>query len=215
MVGDVNISRATSAARGLRFPWGFAPGHARCAGWAARAARVGLAAWLVVAPAPLPAVTLEELRSAEKLTPKKFAGYFSDFKYEYLDEIQPPAKFLARQSGDCDDYAILADLVLRGHGYQTRLVHVRMIGLVAHAVCYVTEDKLYLDYNNRVYVIKTQRCGPELRDIAGKVADSFEANWTSVSEFVYVNGLKRIVQTVPKVAAERSTKPEKKIVIDF
>jgi len=69
------------------------------------------------------------------------------------------------------DYAVLAGHVLRHHGQNPRLIHVRMVGRVAHAVCYVTESKAYLDYNNRKYAINMERCGASLREIATQVAD--------------------------------------------
>ena len=47
----------------------------------------------------------------------------------------------------------------------------RFVGRVAHAVCYVTEDKAYLDYNNRKYALNVERCGATLREIAAQVAD--------------------------------------------
>lgn len=133
----------------------------------------------------LDAVTLGELLTDPKLTPKKFAGYFEDFAYEYSPEVQPPDMFLQRRRGDCDDYAILADHVLKRAGFGTRLIHVRMVGRVAHAVCYVVQNRAYLDFNNRKYAFNLQRSGSSLREIAVKVADSLEANWTSVSEFTY------------------------------
>jgi len=133
----------------------------------------------------LHAVTLDELLNDPKMSPKRFADYFGDFAYEYGEAVQTPEQFLGSRRGDCDDYAILADYVLKKKNYETRLIHVRMVGRVAHAVCYVTQSHAYVDYNNRRYFISLQRCGSTLREIATAVADSFEANWTSVSEFTY------------------------------
>lgn len=178
---------------------------------------------LVCLPLTLLAVTLDELLNTEKMTPRKFASYFKDFEYKLHSEIQPVEVFLETQSGDCDDYAILADRVLRKHGFTTKLVAIRMPGLVTHVVCYVVEEKVYLDFNNRVYLSRTERSDPDLRSIAQKVARSFEANWTSVSEFTYRDGVKEMVKTVSKtdvyVEEKETKKPEasgaKKIIIDF
>jgi hypothetical protein len=139
-----------------------------------------------------------------KMTPKRFASEVADFSYEFQARVQPPDEFLSRKSGDCDDFAVAADVVLRLREYHTRLVHVRMVGRVAHAVCYVDESKAYLDYNNRRYFFKLTGCKPRLREIAEKVADSFEANWTSVSEFTYNTKTeeKSIKWTVVKTAPE-------------
>ncbi len=159
-----------------------------CGGW--HRWRIGLAALAVGALVPprLDAVTLIELVTNANLTPKKFAAYFEDFDYEFSPEVLPAETFLRQERGDCDDYAILADYVLSGHQQQTRLIHVRMVGRVAHAICYVSGAKAYLDYNNRKFFFNVQRCGATLREIATEVADSLKANWTSVSEFTYDYG---------------------------
>lgn len=128
---------------------------------------------------------MRELLDNPKLNAKKFASYFSDFRYEFSRAIQTPEVFLTRARGDCDDYAVLADYVLKQRGYTTRLIHIRLAGRVAHAVCYVNEEKAYLDYNNRGVFFTLTRSGPDLREIASKVADSLEVNWTTASEFTY------------------------------
>lgn len=159
-----------------------------------------------LAAVPIPATPLPPELSDPGLTPKRFAAYFEDFEDEIGVEVQTPAEFLSRRRGDCDDYAILADHVLRQRGYDTRLVHVRMVGRIAHAICYVFEDRAYLDYNNRKFFFTLQRCGPTLREIATKVADWFEANWTSVSEFTYdyETEQKRFRITIVKTAPPES-----------
>lgn len=134
---------------------------------------------------PLVALTLEELMGDPALNPKRFAAHFENFEYEYHPAVQWPNVFLAERRGDCDDYAVLAHHVLKPRGFSTRIIHVRLVGRVAHAVCYVAESKAYLDYNNRRYFLNLQRSGATLREIATKVADSFEGNWTSASEFTY------------------------------
>ena len=146
---------------------------------------LGLLAGGMASPAALHAVTLAELTGQSRLTAKKFAGYFADFAYEFNTPIQPASVFLAREKGDCDDYVVLADFVLRKHNLETRLIHIRLTGRVAHAVCYVSENKAYLDYNNRAVFFTLTRSGPEIRDIAAKVADSLQASWTTASEFTY------------------------------
>ena len=93
--------------------------------------------------------------------------------------------FLQAKAGDCQDYAILADFVLSKKQFTTRLIRVVMVGMLAHDVCYVAETRGYLDYNNRLYVKNIQRSGPTLREIADRVADSFEGDWTTVSEYTY------------------------------
>ena len=137
------------------------------------------------------------------MTPKRFAGFFSNFKFElHPFDVQNPEQFLATQYGDCIDYAVMADYVLKRKGYRTRLIRVEMVGLnMGHAVCYVTESRAYLDYNNRVYFLKLESSGPTIREIATEVADSFAANWTFAQEFTfdsYNTYAKRAVFTVVK-----------------
>jgi hypothetical protein len=156
----------------------------------------------LLGPLPVRALTLAELLADPKLTPKRFAAHFQSFAYEFGAEVQDPDAFLARKRGDCDDYAVLADYVLHRHGYSTKLVHVRLVGRVAHAVCYVTEEKAYLDYNNRTYFINLQKCGATLREIAEKVSQEIEGNWTTASEFTYdyATNEKAVVRTVVKTS---------------
>jgi hypothetical protein len=157
----------------------------------------------VALPASLDAVTLGELNGNRQLTAKKFAAYFGNYAYEFGSQIQPAATFLAREKGDCDDYAVLADFVLKQHGLTTRLIHVRLSGRVAHAVCYVTENKAYLDYNNRAVFFTLAHSGSDLRDIAAKVADSLEASWTTASEFSYsyATRQKTMITTIAQTGA--------------
>jgi hypothetical protein len=151
----------------------------------------------------LNALTLRDLLEDPKMTPNRFAGYFEDFEFElHPFDVQDPEQFLETQRGDCIDYAVLADYVLKRDGYRTRLIRVEMVGLnMGHAVCYITERHAYLDYNNRKYFIKLAHSGATIREIATKVADSFDANWTFAQEFTfggYESYTKRAVFTVVK-----------------
>lgn len=160
-------------------------------------------------PVKLGAVTLEELLTQPKLTPKKFASHFGGFGYEFNAPIQSAETFLARKRGDCDDYSVLAAHVLAQHGFTTRLIHVRLAGRVAHAVCYVNEAKAYLDYNNRNVFFTLTRSGPDLRDIASKVAQSLEASWTTASEFTYSYSTRRktMIATVSQTGGAETASP--------
>ena len=162
----------------------------------------GIAGLLTVVQ--LDALTRSELLNDTKMTPKRFASLFEDFKFElHMLDVQNPDEFLATRRGDCIDYAVLADQVLKRRGYETRLIRVVMVGKdMGHAVCYVTESRAYLDYN-RKYVLNLERSGRTLREIATKVADSFDANWTFASEFAfdYETYVKRILLTVVKTDA--------------
>lgn len=120
------------------------------------------------------------------MTPKHFGNLFEEFRFSYRPYVLPAEVFLRDRDGDCDDYALLADHILSRRGYRTRFVQVSLAGSdVAHAVCYVTESKAYLDYNNRKYEMNLERAGASLREIAAKVADSFEKNWTTATEYSF------------------------------
>src|SRR5437868_3822687 len=91
---------------------------------------VSLMAFTAFTSAPVSALTLDELRHEPNLTPQRFGSHFSQFKFEFRDEVQAPDVFLATRSGDCDDFSILAAMVLKERGYTPRLVAVRMPGMV-------------------------------------------------------------------------------------
>ena len=154
----------------------------------------------------LDAVTLVELLQEERLTPKRFAGHFEKFAYEFHAEVQPPDVFLDTRRGDCDDYAILADYVLKRRSYGTRLVRVSLVGRIAHDVCYVIQSKAYLDYNNRQYASTLESSGRRLRQIANEVADSFQANWTTASEYTYDYNTDKKTITATVVKTEPSSR---------
>jgi hypothetical protein len=148
------------------------------------------------------AFTLSDLLTDPKMSPARFAGYFSDFGYDiHPFDVQDPDVFLETRRGDCIDYAVMADYVLKQDGFTTRLIRVEMVGKnMGHAVCYVSQSAAYLDYNNRKYMFKLKRSGRRLREIATDVANSFDANWTFASEFTYTykEDVKRAVLTVVK-----------------
>jgi hypothetical protein len=141
------------------------------------------------------AVTLAELRAEPNLTPERLMTHFADFKFELNREVRQPDTFLARQSGDCDDFATLAADLLREKGYSTRLVAVFMPHDV-HVVCYVAETNSYLDYNRRKQASPLVKCNSELAAIASSVAHSFRSPWRSVSEFTFRKGARHFVSTV-------------------
>jgi hypothetical protein len=139
------------------------------------------------------AVTLGELRADPKLTPQKLMGYFAQFKYKLRSTVQTPEAFLASETGDCDDFATLAAMLLKEKGYSTHLVAVFMEHDI-HVVCYVEESKAYLDFNNRKKAEPLVVTSGALPDIAQKVAASFHASWMSVMEYKSKNGGRETVR---------------------
>lgn len=140
------------------------------------------------------ALTVDQLRNDATLTPQTFARHFSKFRFVFRADVQSPERFLASEAGDCDDYSTLAAAELAARGYNPRLISVRMQKDV-HVVCFVPEANGYLDFNKRAKGNGLVTCGPELASIADSVAKSFKAPWSSVSEFTYNDGVKRLVST--------------------
>ena len=150
---------------------------------------------LLLTPGLAGAVTLADLRADPKLTPERLMAYFADFKFELSRQVRQPETFLAKRSGDCDDFATLAADLLREKGYSTRLVVVFMPQDV-HVVCYVAESHAYLDFNRRKQAAPLVPCKEDLTAIAASVAEYFRSPWRSASEFTFRNGVRRFVSTV-------------------
>ena len=129
---------------------------------------------------------LADLEKERSLTPEKFADLFQRFFYELYPKVRPPDDFLWQRAGDCDDYAVLGDYILGRNGFKTRLMQVQLTGSnVDHAVVFVTEKNVYLDFNNRQLRNKLVKSDPPLRDVATLVANSFKRSWTTAFEFTY------------------------------
>jgi len=145
-------------------------------------------------------VTYSMLLNDPKMNAGRFAGYFEYFSYEYEEKVQPADEFLRRERGDCDDYAVLADDVLRRRDLQTMLIRVKLAGMVAHDVCYVIKDRAYLDYNDRNVFFTLTRCRESLREIASKVASSLQTDWSyaSIYTFSYDTGVKHMLVTIAR-----------------
>lgn len=135
-------------------------------------------------PATGSVLTVARLRNDPELTPEKFMSYFRDFKFQLGEKVQAPDVFLARRTGDCDDFATLAADILREKKYTTRLIAIFM-KQETHVVCYVEEIKGYLDFNNRQRAVTIEPTNGSLEDIADKVAAWFRSPWHCVSEFTY------------------------------
>lgn len=147
------------------------------------------------------AITIEQLRQDPQLTPKRFASYFSKFRFEARNEVQRPEEFLANQAGDCDDYATLAAAIFKEKGFQTKLILIRMPEEI-HMVCYIVEAGCYLDYNKRSFLSRTVDTNGSIEDIAKKVARSFDAPWLTASEFDGNQGSGQIGRSVTARGAE-------------
>jgi hypothetical protein len=129
---------------------------------------------------------LQDLEAARSLTPEQFAGLFERFFYEFYPRVMKPEDFLDQRAGDCDDYAVLGAYILGLKGYKTRLMQVQLTGdNVDHAVFFVTDKNVYLDYNNRKLRQKLVHSNSTIREVATLVANSFKQSWTTAFEFTY------------------------------
>lgn len=120
-------------------------------------------------------------------------------------------------------YPILANQVLSYQEIASRLVAVRLPGINTYIVCYVTPEAAYLDYNSKTYIVKLESSGPNIREIADKVASTIGQNWTTASEFTVTDeGAKILFATVVQTD-DPSTDPlpgvprasSSDIIIDF
>jgi len=77
-------------------------------------------------------------------TPEQIAEWFSsEFQYRIKipDRPQSPSETLQLKSGDCDDLATLASLVLSDSGISSNVVIIKFQGLnIRHAIC-IWKDK--------------------------------------------------------------------------
>jgi hypothetical protein len=119
------------------------------------------------------------------------------------------------------DYAILGSIVLKGQGYNPRLIVVNMPGIISDDACYVNEGSSFIHYDATNSTLQLEGSGPSIRQIATTLANSLNLNWTSASEFTYSNGLCQILATVVETEPAASDPvlgkkmPGKPTVIDF
>ena len=124
--------------------------------------------------------------------------------YQVLDTVPPACEFY--QAVMPYDYMVLADSVLSGQGYPSRLLLVRMPGILSDDVCYVTAPESFICYDTTNQAFGLESSGPAIRQIAITLSTSLGQNWTSASEFSYSNGVTTILATVVE-ADPASTDP--------
>ena len=163
---------------------------------------VGLVSILL--PAISRASALSALAEQKDLTPESFIRSFADFTFELGDQVQDPETFLQRKRGDCDDFASLAATVLKGRGYNPKVVVVMMDG-ATHVVCYVKEAHGFLDFNHRADSHPIIESDGSLEDIAEKVSTYFRVRWHMASEIRYEKRTPVFVTSVFPLAASRET----------
>jgi hypothetical protein len=147
----------------------------------------------------------------------------------YVPGIQTVAVPTIGNSGDLvlhrvvmsNDYPILASIVMKPKGYQTRLVLVNMPGLpTPDDCCFVSQAGSFIHYNSSNSVLQLEGSGSTIRQIATTMAKNLNTDWTTASEFVYSNGMGQILATVveadpPSSDPVAGTTPTSSIVINF
>lgn len=137
--------------------------------------------------------------------------------YEVVDSVPPSNEFYRVVMPY--DYMVLGDAVLTSQGYPSRLLLIRMPGVVGDDVCYVSPQNSFMFYDSTNRAFAVEPSGSTIRQIASTFSDSLGQNWTSASEFAYSNGVSTILATVVELN-NPSTDPvagasTPSIVIDF
>ena len=114
--------------------------------------------------------------------------------YEVIEATPPACEFY--QAVMPYDYMVLADAVLSGQGYPSRLIRVRMPGIRSIDVCYVAAQSSFIYYGTANQAFGLVPSGSSIRQIADTLSALLGQNWTSASEFSYSNGLTSILATV-------------------
>jgi hypothetical protein len=77
-------------------------------------------------------------------TPEQIVSWFaSEFEYQLKmpDRPQTPTETLELRTGDCDDFAALAKVILEGQGIKSDVVIIKYRGLnIMHAICIYKEN---------------------------------------------------------------------------
>lgn len=92
-------------------------------------------------------------------TPQAMAGWFEqEFRYQRIipDFRQSAEELLKSKSGDCDDFAVLAQEILSGMGIKSQVLIIKFKGLAdAHAICVFKEGNSYSFISNQ-HFLRTQ-----------------------------------------------------------
>ncbi|MFC1517370.1 transglutaminase-like domain-containing protein [Candidatus Margulisiibacteriota bacterium] len=138
--------------------------------------------------------SVKDLSSFEEVvtkldTPEKVYEWMRiNFSYvpddSYDDEFRAPQTTFGLRYGDCDDYALFAEYVLKEHGYETEIISV-FSATKGHTVC-VWKD------NNKKY---NHLSNSDLRKISvkklEKIAEDVYADWKVYSIYPSNQGIVR------------------------
>jgi hypothetical protein len=145
-------------------------------------------------------------------------AFLPSFAELYLDDPDQSAVAFHRAVMQ-ETYPVLADKILTGKGYATRLIMVRMPGVNFHDACFIGSEKGFIDCRDNEGLVRFQVSDATIRKIATTVADSLQLHWTSASEFICSNGMRVVTATVSETDSPASDpvpgSAAPQILIDF
>ena len=118
-------------------------------------------------------------------TPESLARFFQEqitFQEDIrlfgeVDYWQAPEEFLSRRAGDCEDYALLAQAVLRRLGFEAFVFSLYGENGYAHTVCVFTQDGRY-DVINEDRLLRLE--AGSLEEVATQLYPQW--TWAAVAE---------------------------------
>lgn len=127
-----------------------------------------------------PAPGLVEQLAHHYTTPEALAAFLRQaitFRYDRAlfgveDYWQSPEELLIRRRGDCEDYALLAQAVLRVNGIRAEVLSVFGAGGYAHTVC------VFADATGRYNIINQDRLFYVRAPSLEAAASALHAGWT-------------------------------------
>jgi len=129
-------------------------------------------------------------------TPEALACWLSNnFRYELklTDAWQTPEETMKLKKGDCDDFALLAQAVLKGLGIKSDVVIIKFRGLnVLHAVC-IWKDKAG-SYN---FISNCELTRTGKADIQQAIAKFYP----DVERIIYTDSNMRFTKSTPIIVA--------------
>jgi len=131
-------------------------------------------------------------------SPERLAGWFAnDFRYELklTDAWQAPAETVTLKKGDCDDFALLAQAVLKGLGIKSDVVVIKFRGLkLLHAIC-IWKEKTG-SYN---FISNQELCRTGKTDIREAIAKFYP----DVESIIYPDQNMCLTKTSPIIIASQ------------
>lgn len=153
----------------------------------------------------LPALCFSQPLTLENITtfvhtPLQLAGWLSrDFQYvfEVADGWQPAEETIDRGAGDCEDFAVLAQEVLKRLGIPSDIIIVKFQGLnISHALCLWQEKDGSYSFISNQEICRTQK-----KTIEEAIA-KFYPDWECL---VYMDKNQHYLKTIRNKSPQKNT----------